>query len=114
MVKVNALQFKASLVLAELIKYKNGKEIIKQVAERVEHFILMQFTGLKDKNGIDICEGDIVKTILGITAVYWNEQCCCFDIDQDDNLEDGSGYYLSDDDDIEVIGNIYENPRLIK
>jgi uncharacterized phage protein (TIGR01671 family) len=82
--------------------------------------VLMQYTGLKDKNGVEIYEGDIVQTgYAGIAAVAFHTKniasCgCCFE------AFSGSGfaafnklYGLGLDDECEVIGNIYENPELI-
>jgi hypothetical protein len=76
---------------------------------------LMQFTGLKDKNGIEIYEGDILQWFLtdGVTpssthVVKWGEW---------DNGHDGSytGFELESSSTkiMEVIGNIYENPELL-
>ena len=77
--------------------------------------VLMQSTGLKDKNGKLIYEGDRVKifhvsgTMQGkyfFDVVKWNDLRCMFDTEN---------YGMIDDDDIyEVIGNIYENPELPK
>ena len=76
---------------------------------------LIQSTGLKDKNGKLIYEGDIVKIfhVSGTTqgkyffdVVEWNDLRCRFDTEN---------YGIINDDDVyEIIGNIYENPELLK
>jgi hypothetical protein len=73
-------------------------------------FILEQFTGLKDKNDKEIYEGDIIKHEFGnptTSVVDWISQ------------KDGWDYtgwmiehYMSQYGEIEVIGNIHENPEL--
>ena len=73
-----------------------------------DHCVLMQFTGLKDKNGKEIYEGDIMEYYSGMVPkgenpikkeiVKWNKRFARFD-----NCFSGGA----------VIGNIYENPELI-
>ena len=82
-----------------------------------DDLVLMQYTGLKDKNGKKIYEGDIIKTKEDILQVveYHNTpydettQNACFGCRTED--EEGTMYFNIDFDD-EVIGNIYENPEL--
>ena len=72
---------------------------------------LMQYTGLKDKNGKEIYEGDILRA-AGI--VTWNEpevRWSCIDIEWNDKCELHDMLYLTTP--LEVIGNIYENPEII-
>lgn len=81
-----------------------------------EGYALMQYTGLKDKNGREIYEGDIIKYVEDLGdkiyqgTVEWNEYFCGFipfaDYDSD------CGVFI-DIGSVKVIGNIYENPELI-
>lgn len=86
----------------------------------LEHIILMQYTGLKDKNGKEIYEGDILKQADEdiIVAEYK-----CLEVDAFEgigfNLWSFIGEYNKFDcarlqSELEVIGNIYENPELLK
>jgi len=73
---------------------------------------LMQFTGLKDKNGKEIYEGDIVKSEAWSPSTYevgFREGAFCFY--REDSLYANNPEYLFK---FEIIGNIYENPELIK
>ena len=81
-----------------------------------EEPILMQFTGLKDKNGKEIYEGDIVKNKSELYKVKF--ACGAFGVINIENDMDASPFcsggkwekWLKE---IEVIGNIYENPELL-
>ena len=76
-----------------------------------------QYTGLKDKNGKEIYEGDIVEWAGYKMEVFWGEDIgigygFCWR-----PCGDNKGYHESMTgfiDEYEVIGNIYDNPELLK
>lgn len=72
---------------------------------------LMQFTGLHDKNGKEIYEGDIVRATdgAGLCEVKFDSGCFWRVW-----LErDAKGFLMNSLDEFEVIGNIYENKELL-
>ena len=74
---------------------------------------LMQYTGLKDKNGVEIYEGDILSgSKYGYGVVVWKQYQYLLDyIDKTQYMKlDWLGMVVQDG--CEVIGNIYENPEL--
>ena len=79
---------------------------------------ILQCTGLKDKNGTLIYEGDVVKNnrLSNVYSVFWHNDGVCFLFKNLKVKNTISMYVLLQDykDDLEVIGNIYENPELIK
>ena len=84
----------------------------------IDDCILMQFTGLVDRLGKEIWEGDIVKHDDFSDGVYfsgqpqrnsvveWSSMNACF------HLKEYTAYGM--DRKLEVIGNIWENPALLK
>ena len=72
-----------------------------------------QFTGLTDKNGKKIFEGDIGKSIDGVFLVRWSEEKCAFVMDFYDYPKEE--LYLEEMwDDAEIIGNIHDDPELLE
>ena len=75
-------------------------------------FVIMQYTGLKDKNGVEIYEGDIIRHLDRNYSVVYDEATASF-ILKEANDEGwclgGSGWR-----EVEVIGNIFENPELLE
>ena len=91
----------------------------------VDHLVIMQSTGLLDKNGREIFEGDIVKRYKSpffvaeweyqIETVVKREACLLLDKKFGKNsatMRFGSPFAKSDL--LEVIGNVYENPELLE
>jgi len=78
-----------------------------------DRFDVMQYTGIKDKNGKEIYEGDILKhdncwlATVGFDcgAFYWQAECY---------KPEAQDWQDATYRDFEVIGNIYENPELLK
>jgi hypothetical protein len=70
-----------------------------------------QFTGLIDKNGKEIYEGDILQDENGTAAVEWAPGMGAWGIPD----PDGCMTLLADcDEGMEIVGNIYENPERLK
>ena len=88
-----------------------------------DNFIIEQYTGLKDKNGQKIYEGDIVseefeyggEKTKTIWQVRWSDDECAFELHYVSGFEvDDCSLVADDEEDYEVIGNIHENSELLE
>jgi uncharacterized phage protein (TIGR01671 family) len=100
------------------ISPSNGRIIDSCIISKVkDDSPLMQYTGLKDKNGVEIYEGDILRGeyvvpeehLILFMSVEFITGCFCI------RDKFGSTNPLHEDNETtEVIGNIYENPELLE
>ena len=85
-----------------------------------ESLILMQYTGLEDKNGVDIYEGDILEypnEEMKI-SIYYDLSSASYQFNEHGTYDDGVGrgkwnFTIGIANCSEVIGNIYQNPGLL-
>lgn len=104
------------------IDFWNG-EIDARCFEETEigNVILMQSTGLKDKNGKEIFEGDVLEIedegeVLGNAKLTWDNEQAVFMIEAV-SVDDIAPFHeiLSDESySYRVVGNVYENPELLE
>ncbi len=115
--------FKGKTIGQEM-KYGQAGRLITHAEMAPDKYVLMQSTGLKDKNGVEIFEGDVVlfsvsdgfDHLVDEKAIVQSSEChsglICKLVDLD--LEYRIYYDPVLHTDYEVIGNIYENKELLE
>lgn len=78
-----------------------------------------QYTGLTDKNGVKVFRGDIVRTVYdgveNVFVVVWDNDELDFKATNGrGNYGSGGFQYLPCCEEVEVIGNIHDNPELLE
>ena len=101
-------------IIYEALEIRNiglgdGSVLIDERTQKGNELIWMQYTGLKDKNDKEIYEGDVLKFKNGCMGIVIYE-APSWGVDWG-GVKNFLGIFY---DKTEIIGNIYENPELIK
>lgn len=113
------------MIDSDSLSFADFKPLKDQLKDIDDEIYIMQYTGLKDNNGKEIYDGDIIAyTTCGIRCranIIWNEYCGAWHYQYKGALGGTPCDYLEKimhnsrfPAEPEVIGNIYENPELIK
>lgn len=101
------LQGNFSMFIVDMVNTINGNKLFDLNYYEVLPETIGQFTGLKDKNGVEIYEGDVILFASHHLQVYWDKHLAGF--------VDGSGDYIGEKaGSCEIIGNIHDNAELLK
>ena len=95
--------------------YKKPTNIYHEEYREIDPSTVGQYTGLTDKNGTKIFEGDIVQNTANgnFGIVRWYDEHAAFVIH---GINDNKTYWLFDNDfsKVRIVGNIYDNPELVE
>lgn len=113
----NAVMVNGTVCIVESFQNMNGF-YKKKVSKEFDDAVLMQCTGLKDKKGKLIYEGDIVKFSSiyghGIFEIKWNDEFAMYGFEDEETDFTDLRCFIENGAYIEILGNLYENPELLK
>ena len=104
--------------ISELVFIAVGKQpgrfTIDTFDSEAERFILMQFTGLKDKNGKEIYEGDVIQNLIGTAGeIMFSQTINGYFTGFGVQYKDTKSHWGINPLECEVIGNVHEHPSLL-
>ena len=79
-----------------------------------EGIVLMQWTGLYDRNGKEIYEGDIAKSGKRLFVAKWNDDIASFVWEPLDGESSYPCFNVGTVKNMEIVGNVFENPELLE
>lgn len=98
-------------------EFRSGRlETFHFVEDNLDDYILMQSTGLKDKNGVEIFDGDVVNFMVPnqmISGTYQIRQAKSGEWRLDNRVQ-GRPLYISGSYHCEVVGNVWEDGDLLE
>lgn len=87
----------------------DGEDVFIPYYAKVDPDTVGQFTGLKDRNGREIWEGDLIEHGDEVSQVFFDTENSCFDFKASNDP-----FAAQFSCDYEIIGNIHDNPELLK
>lgn len=108
---INACDIVLDLISGKV--YAGDIGLTDSINDVTDQIVLMQSTGLKDKNGVEIFEGDVFESGYARYVVFWQKDAARFVLKFIHDFEDS--YYLDmrNIESMDLISNIYANPELL-
>lgn len=127
-VKLDGTPVESKWVYGGICQFNEDRSIIYQTKPEFKKYSVYtdtvgQYTGLTDRNGRKIFEGDIIKYVdkygqeVLSYIVEWSKDSCMFFlkcIGFDDRFDSNFDVFYGEPEPFEIIGNIHDNPELVR